>query len=81
MVERRAVMLSSFPVKLEQYLLELYSLKKYGTEYLESKKKVDADIRELALKAETSVVKEVRALIVLEIASSKDKKTVMKKFS
>ena len=67
---------NSMPIKIECYLLELYSQKKYKTSYAASKEKVNTDIRKLSKKNDTKRVKDIKALITMELVSSNIKNSV-----
>lgn len=66
----------SLSIKIEHYLLELYALKKYKTSYITSKEKVNADIRKISKENDTQIVKEIKALIILEFVSAKYKNSI-----
>lgn len=64
--------------KFPQTTLDAYSLKKYKTFYEESKGKVRADIKALAIKYGTNVPKDITALLFAEMLPTKEKKEFLK---
>ena len=68
-----------FNIKLEESLLDSYSLKKYNTLYEESKTNVNRDIKSLSEKYSTITVRDIKMLIVAEMLPSKNKKQLLDK--
>lgn len=68
-----------FNIKLEESLLDSYSLKKYNTFYKESKTEVNADIKVLSEKYHTRTVRDIKMLIVAEMLPIKNKKQLLDK--
>ena len=60
--------------KFPQSTLDAYSLKKYKTLYSESKSKVKADIKNLSVKYNTIIPKDITALLFAEMLPTKEKK-------
>ena len=68
-----------FNIKLEESLLDSYSLKKYNTLYEESKTNVNKDIKSLSEKYNTITVRDIKMLIIAEMLPSKNKKQLLDK--
>ena len=68
-----------FNIKLEESLLDSYSLKKYNTLYEESKTDVNKDIKSLSEKYNTITVRDIKMLIIAEILPTKNKKQLLDK--
>ena len=60
-----------FNIKLEESLLDSYSLKKYNTLYKESKTDVNKDIKSLSEKYNTITVRDIKMLIIAEMLPNK----------
>jgi len=69
-----------YNIKLEESLLDSYSLKKYNTFYEESKTEVNADIKALSEKYHTRTVRDIKMLIVAEFLPLKNKKILLDKY-
>ena len=68
-----------FNIKLEESLLDSYSLKKYNTLYEESKTNVNKDIKSLSEKYNTITVRDIKMLIIAEMLPNKNKKQLLDK--
>ena len=60
--------------KFPQSTLDVYSLKRYKILYSESKSKVRADIKNLSVKYNTIIPKDITALLFAEMLLIKEKK-------
>ena len=60
--------------KFPQSTLDAYSLKKYKTLYEDSKSKVRVDIKQLSIKYNTIIPKDITALLFAEMLPTKEKK-------
>lgn len=60
--------------KFPQSTLDAYSLKKYKTLYEDSKSKVRADIKQLSIKYNTIIPKDITTLLFAEMLPTKEKK-------
>ena len=60
--------------KFPQSTLDAYSLKKYKTLCEDSKSKVRADIKQLSIKYNTIIPKDITALLFAEMLPTKEKK-------
>ena len=68
----------SIPIKIDNYLLDLYSLKTYKTLYVDSKDKVNEDIRNISRELDSTVVRSVKAHLIMSLVSSAIRKEVKK---
>lgn len=65
--------------KFLESTLDAYSFKKYNSFYQENKTKVNADIRNLSIKYQTIVPKDLTMLLFSEMLPLKDKKKFLEK--
>ena len=72
-------LVNRFNIKLEESLLDSYSLKKYNTLYEESKTNVNKDIKSLSEKYNTITVRDIKMLIIAEMLPNKNKKQLLDK--
>lgn len=64
-------------IKLEHFLLNTYSIKKYKTLYEESKTQVNKDIKLFSEKYQTTKVKDIKMLMMFELLDNKKDKQVL----
>lgn len=61
-----------FNIKLDEFYLDAYALKKYKTTYEESKTKVNADIKKLSEDFKTIKVRDIKMLLISELLPRKE---------
>lgn len=68
-------------LKIDNYLLDSYSLKKYGGLYLGNSKQVNNDIRGLCVSRNLKTVREIKYHLTLSLLSTANKKAIIKNYS
>lgn len=68
-------------IKLEEDLLDIYAVKKFDTPYASAKKKVNSDLQKLSREYNTTAVKDIRFLIMLNLLPKQKKEAILSLYS
>ncbi len=79
-MENIGIKVWEIPIKLNLYLLDAYALKKYGTSYVDSKSKVNDDIRKLSETKKTHKLSDMKLLITAELLGKQTKDSLLKRY-